>query len=425
MLEALSSAMHADLAQERARSEAEQRHKLMMMQQQQQVLLHGFAPSTVDAAAATTVASSAPTASTTVGVKATGPPGAERRLMPSLPAEQLKSLVRSHVRHVGLSSKLKARSRARELREEQRLERQRNQVKAAKAVYLAPMPTFKAAQAAKAAAAAAAAAADAVAPPLSRRTSGTGLSSSGRRHSHSRLSAAAGTNGSVSASLLSPTDAGSSNAAAQPPPPPMPVVPWPSWLPENGGTAHNHNHHHHHSHGMSPLLLTNSNAAAASTSSHQPAGDCSNSVPLVANTGRRPSNSYGLLAATRLQEEEEEEEEGEGEEAEQGQQQHSRLPLLPPHNGGSINGSNVASPSSSSSFPVALSPRMPPIRSPPVSARSTSVAHSSTPRSSAAARRGMLQGSFAPMASVQQQHQQQAMDPTLGMAGLALSARRY
>jgi hypothetical protein len=37
----------------------------------------------------------------------------------------------------------------------------------------------------------------------------------------------------------------------------------------------------------------------------------------------------------------------------------------------------------------------------------------------------MLQGSFAPMASVQQQHQQQAMDPTLGMAGLALSARRY
>jgi hypothetical protein len=335
--------------------------------------------------------------------------------MPSLPAEQLKSLVRSHVRHVGLSSKLKSRSRARELREEQRLERQRNQVKAAKAVYLAPMPTFKAAQAAKVAAAAAAAAADAIAPPLSRRTSGTGLTSSVRRHSHSRSSAAAaGANGMVSASLLSTADAGSSSNAAAQPPPPVPVVPWPSWLPENGGTTHNN-----HSHAISPLLTSN---AAASTS-FQLAGDNS-SVPLVANTGRRPSNSYGLLAATRLQEEEEEEEEEAEEEQEQ---QHSRLPLLPPQNvngggGGSMNGSNIASPSSSS-FPVALSARMPPIRSPPLSG----LAH--TPHSTATtARRGMLQGSFAPMASVlqqQQQQQQHAMDPTLGMAGLALSARRY
>jgi hypothetical protein len=63
----------------------------------------------------------------------------QSRRMPTLPAAQLKSLVRSHVRHVGLSARLKNKTHVRTLREAQMEARQRAQLQAVKAVYLAPV----------------------------------------------------------------------------------------------------------------------------------------------------------------------------------------------------------------------------------------------------------------------------------------------
>jgi hypothetical protein len=66
------------------------------------------------------------------------PLGPQRR-MPALPAGQLKSLVRSHVRHVGLSSRLKTRVHIRELRDAQ-TERREQQLQASRALYLDQRP---------------------------------------------------------------------------------------------------------------------------------------------------------------------------------------------------------------------------------------------------------------------------------------------
>jgi len=408
MLEALSSAMHADLArerEERSRRESE----------------IDVASSHYEYGATQPVASS---------------PATERRRMPTLPAAQLKSLVRSHVRHVGLSSKLKARTHVRELREAQAEERKRQQLKAVKAVYLEPMASFNASKAAKdsaarkagldskataaliASAPSAAAKAGALSGagnPQSRRNSrnggGGGGAGAGGSASHSRSSSHA------SSALLSAT--ASSSAAAQAiatelvasipgttahvlakhglsndaalmdaaaggaatsrhgrttstGAPQQPVVPWPSWTQAENGAA-----------------AVNVAAAAASPLAVASAPFSPSVVAGNSGNGRRPSNTYGALVATRLQEEDGDEEEGADDERGQGYGGPTG-PLLPPLRMMPTGAGNEAQPHSSPSSNAALRARMPIITSPESAAR---VAAAGKQRSA----RGLLQGSFAPV----------------------------
>ena len=353
MMAALSSALHADAEEERQLLAAQQSQALA---QRQQVLTQAMQPTP-----------------------------AQRRV-PTLPPAQIKSLVRSHVRHVGLSARLKTRTQVRELRDALAEERKTRALQAAQNIFLPPPAD------AAAASTTAAPASGSSAARLGRRRRAL-PSQSSASHSQQRSSRVAARNSSLSmltrlglseedAHLLpQPLVSESSSAAATAAPaasattasaPPI-VVPWPSWMPP----------------GLSAASLAVSAAASSSAgvnflssaplgeskeedSSHSQASgsawrDQHGSVIGMESTGVPTPAAAGSAAST------------------------SRFPAIP--------SLPLQLASSAPSLALALSPRMPPIAATAATAGVVGAGGTSSRDQAKQRSARLLKGSFAPTVS--------------------------